>query len=64
MGINLGGLWHETALLRGYLDQVLTGVAAGHYTPIVDLEVPFEKAGAAHRRLASRENFGKVVITV
>jgi len=64
LGINLGGLWHETALLRGYLDEVLAGVAAGHYKAIVDLEVPFEKAGDAHRRLASRENFGKVVITV
>ena len=64
LGINLGGLWGETTLLRGYLDQVLAGVAAGHYRPIVDLEVPFEQPAKAHQRLASRENFGKVVITV
>ena len=63
-GINLGGLWHEVELLSGYLAEVLRGVDSGIYQPVVDCEIPFEQPARAHARLASRENFGKVVIVV
>ena len=63
-GINLGGLWSQTELLRGYLDEVLKGVDQGVYQPVIDSEIPFAEAPKAHARLASRENFGKVLIVV
>ena len=61
-GVNLGHLWDERELLTGELQSVLAGVAAGHYKPILDLEVPFSEAGKAHARLQDRGNFGKVVL--
>lgn len=63
-GINMGRMWGEAELLGGYLAAILDLVEQGVFKPIVDLEVPFNEAGRGHARLAARENFGKVVITV
>ena len=44
------------------LRQVLAGVEAGDFMPIVDAQVPFAEARKAHERLQDRQNFGKVVL--
>lgn len=62
LGVNLGGLWEETALLLGELREVFRGVEEGAFTPLVDLEVPFAEAPRAHARLGERGNVGKVVL--
>ena len=64
IGVNMGRLWGEVDLLSGYLVDILKGMEAGKFKPIVDMELPFEEAGKAHERLAARENFGKVVLTI
>jgi NADPH:quinone reductase-like Zn-dependent oxidoreductase len=61
-GINLGRLWNERALLDRELRAVLQGFESGEFKAIVDVEVPFAEAPRAHQRIASRANFGKVVL--
>ena len=61
-GINMGHLWGEVELLGRELRQVLAGVEAGDFMPIVDAQVPFAEARKAHERLQDRQNFGKVVL--
>jgi NADPH:quinone reductase-like Zn-dependent oxidoreductase len=61
-GVNMGHLWSEVDLLKPQFQALLEGFAAGEFKPVVDLEVPFAQAPKAHERLASRQNFGKVVL--
>jgi NADPH:quinone reductase-like Zn-dependent oxidoreductase len=61
-GINMGKLWDETDLLSGELRQILAGFESGEFKAIVDAEIPFAEAAKAHERIASRQNFGKVVL--
>jgi NADPH:quinone reductase-like Zn-dependent oxidoreductase len=61
-GVNMGQLWGETELMTRELTEVLKGVSEGWLKPIVDAEIPFVEAAKAHERLASRQNFGKVVL--
>ena len=56
LGSTMGG-GHELA-------AVLSLVASGRLRPIVDRVFPLEQIAEAHRHLASREVFGKVVLTV
>ena len=56
LGSTMGGS-HELA-------TVLSLVATGRLRPIVDRVFPFEQIAEAHRHLASREVFGKVVLSV
>lgn len=56
LGSTMGG-GHELA-------TVLSLVAMGRLRPIVDRVFPLEQIADAHRRLAAREAFGKVVLTV
>lgn len=49
---------------RADLDTVLALVAAGRLRPVVDRCFPLEQAAAAHRYLAERSQFGKVVLTL
>lgn len=62
-GVNLGHLWHETDMLRGWMETLLNGVAAGWVRPHVDAAFPLDQAGAAHAHLEARRNIGKVVLT-
>ena len=32
--------------------------------PVIDTILPLEKAAEAHRRMESRNNFGKIVLTI
>lgn len=44
------------------LKEVLALLEAGHLRPVVDRVLPIRDAAAAHRRLESRESFGKIVL--
>jgi NADPH:quinone reductase-like Zn-dependent oxidoreductase len=46
------------------LMEVLGHVAAGRLRPVVDRVLPFDQAAEAHRLLADRAVFGKIVLTV
>jgi NADPH:quinone reductase-like Zn-dependent oxidoreductase len=56
LGSTMGGS-HELA-------TVLSLVGAGRLRPVVDRVFPFADVASAHRYLAAREAFGKVVLTV
>ena len=43
---------------------VLTGLADGTLTPVIDRIFPFEEAVEAHRYMESNEQFGKIVMAV
>jgi NADPH:quinone reductase-like Zn-dependent oxidoreductase len=47
---------------RGSLHEILRHVADGKLRPVLDRTYPLTEAADAHRRLARREQFGKVVL--
>lgn len=61
-GVNLGHMWHERDKLRGWMQQILDGIAEGWVRPHVDQTFPFEQAAEAHAYIEARKNIGKVVI--
>ena len=61
-GLNLGHLWTEIGRLRVVGDAVLAGWHDGWMRPVIAAQVPFDRAGEAHRLLQERENLGKVVL--
>jgi NADPH:quinone reductase-like Zn-dependent oxidoreductase len=62
-GINLGHLWEERSALRAMLGEVLEGVIAGDFDPVVDRTFPFTEAAEAHGYIQARKNFGKIILT-
>jgi NADPH:quinone reductase-like Zn-dependent oxidoreductase len=63
IGLNLGHLWSEAGL-EPAMDQLIEEFAAGRLRPVIDKTFPLEQAADAHRRLQSRSNIGKVVLTI
>ncbi len=61
-GVNLGHLWEQRSVLQAMLGEVLEGVSAGHYDPVVDRTFPFAEAAAAHAYIQARKNFGKIIL--
>jgi NADPH:quinone reductase-like Zn-dependent oxidoreductase len=61
-GVNIGHLWDQRALLREELDALVALWRAGHVKPRVDAVFPFADAAGAHRRIAERQNIGKVIL--
>ncbi|MCC6649230.1 MAG: zinc-binding dehydrogenase [Polyangiaceae bacterium] len=61
-GVNMGHLWGELELLQGEIDELLSLYDAGVIEPVIDSVFPFEQAAAAHERLESRKNAGKVLL--
>ncbi len=61
-GVNLGQLWKEEHLLRPQLEALVEHANAGRIAPLIDSTFPFAEAAAAHRRLQSRQNIGKVLL--
>lgn len=47
---------------RGELRQVLNVVAQGSIQPVIDAAYPLERAAEAHRRMESRQLFGKILL--
>jgi NADPH:quinone reductase-like Zn-dependent oxidoreductase len=56
LGSTMGGL--------AELKEVLLGVESGRLRPVVDRTYPLREAPLAQRRLESRQQFGKLVLTV
>lgn len=64
IGINLGHLWHEGALMGSHLDALLGMYERGQIKPHVDRVFPMSKAGEAHAHVQARKNVGKVLFDV
>jgi synaptic vesicle membrane protein VAT-1 len=62
-GVHIGRLWDQIPMLRQELGEVLALWEAGRITPRIDATYPFAKAADAHRRILSRQNTGKIVLT-
>src|SRR5439155_1112900 len=60
MGVNLGHLWGETALLRRDLTRLLDYFRAGKINPTVGKTFPLTDAAAAHAYIQGRQNVGMV----
>jgi NADPH:quinone reductase-like Zn-dependent oxidoreductase len=61
-GVNIGHLWGQRTLLREELEALDALWRAGRVKPRVDAVVPFTDAADAHRRIAERQNIGKVIL--
>ena len=62
MGLNMGRLFEETALISRGLDTLARLAEEGTIAPQVDSVYPFSRVAEAHLRLESRRNLGKVVL--
>lgn len=62
IGVNVGHLWSEARLLRGFLEDIVRLTAQGVFDPVTDRAFPFEQAPAAHAYIQERRNFGKVLL--
>ncbi len=61
-GVNMGHLWDRQDILAGEMWDLLRLYQQGAIVPRVDRVYPFAKAEAAHRRIQSRQNVGKVLL--
>ena len=48
---------------RGTLPRILSLVADGAFRPVIDRVLPLAEVAEAHRLIAAREQFGKIVLT-
>ncbi len=64
LGLNLGRLWNEAGQLRSAMGLILEHVIAGQLRPVIAKTFSLEHAADAQRYLQSRQNIGKVVLTV
>lgn len=62
IGVNVGHLWHEMDMLRGWMERVLEWYAEGKIHPHVDSVFSFDEAAAAHTYIQERRNIGKVLL--
>jgi NADPH:quinone reductase-like Zn-dependent oxidoreductase len=62
-GVNIGRLWAEIAVLREELQAVLDLADQGLINPHIDGSYPFTDAPSAHRRILTRQNTGKILLT-
>ena len=62
IGLNMLKLWDDRGSLGPWIAAISDAIDDGTVHPIVHAAVPFADAGEAHRILAARENFGKVVL--
>jgi synaptic vesicle membrane protein VAT-1 len=62
-GVHIGRLWGQIAMLSQELGEVLALWEAGRITPRIDSTYPLDEAAEAHRRILSRQNTGKIVLT-
>jgi len=62
IGVNLGHLWDENAMLLAWLQRILAWYREGKVRPTVGARFPFTEAPAAHHYIQDRKNVGKVVL--
>ncbi len=61
VGVNMGNLWHEAALIGSHLDELIRMFSEGRIAPHVDSVFPLSKAADAHAHVQGRKNVGKVL---
>jgi NADPH:quinone reductase-like Zn-dependent oxidoreductase len=61
-GVNIGHLWSQMGLLRGWMEHILEWQALGKIHPVVDRSFRFAEAAAAHAYIEDPRNIGKVVL--
>lgn len=64
LGINLGHLWDQQALLADWVAQLLAWGEAGRLDVLVDRVFPLADAADAHRYIQARQNRGKVILSM
>lgn len=57
-------LEEKIAVTSAFAEDVVPLLAAGKLRPVLDQELPMDAAADAHRRLASNQTFGKVVLLI
>jgi NADPH:quinone reductase-like Zn-dependent oxidoreductase len=62
IGVNMGHLWGEAEMVRGWMDQLVAWAEEGRIHPTVDHAFRFDEAAKAHHHLQDRKNLGKVVL--
>jgi NADPH:quinone reductase-like Zn-dependent oxidoreductase len=63
VGVHLGHLWDQEAILRQAMHELLDLYRQQHIDPVIARAFPLEEAAAAHRYLQERRNIGKVLLT-
>jgi NADPH:quinone reductase-like Zn-dependent oxidoreductase len=63
VGLNMLTLWKDRGSLDTWLAPLQEMLDDGSLQPVVSDEVPFDRAGDAHRIITERRNVGKVVLT-
>lgn len=61
-GVNIGHMWHEVAMIRPWMAEVLAGLEDGWVRPHVDSTFRFSEAARAHEHIEQRRSTGKVVL--
>jgi NADPH:quinone reductase-like Zn-dependent oxidoreductase len=62
IGVDLHHLWGQSAMLRPYLQQIITWYDDALFRPHIDTTFPFADAPLAHHYLHNRKNKGKVLL--
>ena len=62
IGLNMLRLWDDRGTLEPWTTPLQALIEDGTIRPVIAEEVPFDRAGDAHRILAERRNVGKVVL--
>ena len=63
IGVNMGHLLGRADLLLSEMRALLALYEQGKIAPVIDCVLPLENAADGYRRIASRQNVGKVVVT-
>jgi NADPH2:quinone reductase len=62
-GVFFGGeMQYDPARTRALVEKLISRVAAGELTVVVDREFPLAEAAQAHRYIESRAAFGRVLL--
>jgi len=56
-------LEEKAALARAFARDVLPSIESGAIVPVIDCVMPMAEIAAAHRRMESNDNFGKIVLS-
>ena len=62
IGVNLGRLWAEQALLTQAMTHLLSLYQQGRIRPVIARQFDLSEAPAAHRYMQERQNIGKILL--
>jgi len=63
IGVNIGHLWGEGALLAEEMAALLELYGEGKIAPVIDVVLPLERAAEGYLRMQEGQNVGKVMLT-